>query len=171
MSECRHCHKQFEETNNKIGACPDCFDYFVELKRMAEEENAILDERYDNFIKTYFRKCKQCDEYFVAKNTNQLFCNKTCRKIQRDTPEWRKLQSERVKNWYKTKTQGKTKLRFEIFKRDNFKCVYCGRPSHEGGVILEIVFRNPQGSDTPDNLATCCRDCKCGKDAILLDVH
>lgn len=58
------------------------------------------------------------------------------------------------------------KLRFEVFKRDNFTCQYCGRMAPD--VILEIDHINPvknNGDNNILNLITSCRDCNRGKGA------
>lgn len=56
------------------------------------------------------------------------------------------------------------KTRFEIFKRDNFTCQYCGRTSED--VILEIDHVVPVskgGTNDEMNLVTACFDCNRGK--------
>lgn len=57
------------------------------------------------------------------------------------------------------------KLRFEIFKRDKFKCKYCGEdPSR--GIILNIDHIIPVakgGTNDELNLITACFDCNAGK--------
>ena len=62
------------------------------------------------------------------------------------------------------------KLRFDIFKRDGFKCQYCGTaPSEE--VILEVDHIRPVvdgGGNEIDNLVTACSDCNRGKGSALL---
>lgn len=61
------------------------------------------------------------------------------------------------------------KLRFEVFKRDSFKCQYCGRVSPD--VILEIDHIKPVkegGTNDISNLITSCNDCNIGKGARLL---
>lgn len=58
----------------------------------------------------------------------------------------------------------KSSVRFQVFKRDGFTCVYCGRKVPE--VILEvdhIVAQSCGGQDGIGNLATSCRDCNVGK--------
>ncbi len=58
------------------------------------------------------------------------------------------------------------KTRFEIFKRDNFQCQYCGRYAPE--VILEIDHITPikhEGKTENINLITACFDCNHGKGA------
>lgn len=56
------------------------------------------------------------------------------------------------------------KIRFEVFKRDNFTCQYCGRMAPD--VILEIDHINPiakGGDNNILNLITSCFDCNRGK--------
>jgi HNH endonuclease len=56
------------------------------------------------------------------------------------------------------------RLRFEIYKRDRFRCVYCGRTPTEA--VLEVDHLVPVaggGTDDPENLFTACRDCNAGK--------
>lgn len=63
------------------------------------------------------------------------------------------------------------RLRFEIFKRDDFRCMYCGRRSPD--VVLEVDHIQPVcegGSDDPLNLTTSCWDCNHGKSGVPLAV-
>lgn len=56
------------------------------------------------------------------------------------------------------------KLRFEVFKRDEFTCAYCGQKPP--AVVLEVDHVIPVANDGPDtieNLATSCFDCNRGK--------
>lgn len=59
------------------------------------------------------------------------------------------------------------KLRLEVLKRDNFRCVFCGRsPAMDIGVILHIDHKTPfsKGGKTEiDNLQTLCSECNIGK--------
>lgn len=55
-------------------------------------------------------------------------------------------------------------IRFEVFKRDYFKCQYCGRTVPE--VVLEVDHIVPVaegGTNDIHNLITSCRDCNRGK--------
>lgn len=61
------------------------------------------------------------------------------------------------------------KLRFEIFKRDEFVCQYCG--SHPPAVILHVDHIVPVkdgGDNDMDNLITSCSSCNLGKSANSL---
>lgn len=62
------------------------------------------------------------------------------------------------------------RTRFEVFKRDDFTCRYCGKKSPE--VILEVDHIVPVcdgGSDDAINLATSCWDCNRGKAGVPLN--
>jgi CRISPR/Cas system Type II protein with McrA/HNH and RuvC-like nuclease domain len=62
------------------------------------------------------------------------------------------------------------KLRFDVFKRDQFQCVYCGAHPSET-VLLEIDHVHPVvegGTNDIDNLVTSCLECNRGKGAELL---
>lgn len=62
------------------------------------------------------------------------------------------------------------KKRFEVLKRDNFRCQYCGRNGKD--VTLEVDHINPKskwGTDDMENLITCCRECNMGKGNTEID--
>lgn len=59
------------------------------------------------------------------------------------------------------------KLRFDVFKRDQFKCAYCGAVPSET-VVLEVDHIKPViegGTNEIDNLVAACFDCNRGKGA------
>lgn len=61
------------------------------------------------------------------------------------------------------------KIRFEVFKRDNFTCQYCS--SKPPKVSLEIDHLLPvckRGTNHIDNLITACFDCNRGKGGVEL---
>lgn len=63
------------------------------------------------------------------------------------------------------------KTRFEVFKRDDFECQYCG--NHPPHVILHVDHIVPVaegGGNEEENLITSCADCNLGKGARSLDV-
>lgn len=70
------------------------------------------------------------------------------------------------------------RIRYEILKRDNYTCRYCGAKAPDVPLTVDHVL--PQalgGSDKADNLVTACRDCNAGKtssnpdDAVVAEVN
>lgn len=68
---------------------------------------------------------------------------------------------------HRTKRDASVKLRFDVFKRDNFKCCICGAsPAKDINVELHIDHIIPwsKGGETEmDNLQTLCSRCNLGK--------
>lgn len=61
------------------------------------------------------------------------------------------------------------RLRFEILRRDNHTCRYCGGVAPD--VILTVDHVTPValgGSDEPSNLVAACKDCNTGKSSVPL---
>lgn len=64
----------------------------------------------------------------------------------------------------------KKTIRFEVFKRDGFQCIYCGQTPP--AVVLEVDHVEPKskgGTDDINNLVTACFDCNRGKRNVPLD--
>lgn len=62
------------------------------------------------------------------------------------------------------------RLRFEIFRRDNHTCVYCGRSVPEVKLQPDHVIPETLGGrDEPSNLVTACGECNSGKSATPPD--
>jgi hypothetical protein len=62
------------------------------------------------------------------------------------------------------------RLRYEILRRDNHTCRYCGASAPD--VPLRVDHVTPValgGTDTPDNLATACEPCNSGKSSASPD--
>lgn len=56
------------------------------------------------------------------------------------------------------------KLRFEILKRDWFRCHYCWKEGKDVSLEIDhIVPKSRWWDDSPDNLITCCRECNMWK--------
>lgn len=63
------------------------------------------------------------------------------------------------------------RLRFEILRRDNFTCRYCGSAAPD--VVLHVDHVIPVtlgGGDTANNLVTACEDCNQGKGSTTVDM-
>jgi hypothetical protein len=68
----------------------------------------------------------------------------------------------------KRKSTGK-RQRFEVFKRDGFRCVYCGATPNDGPMHVDHVVAVAEGgTDDPANLVTACAGCNLGKSDVPL---
>jgi 5-methylcytosine-specific restriction endonuclease McrA len=85
-----------------------------------------------------------------------------------ERPEWRHAPGQRP---YWVPRTGilavvSRRLRYEVLKRDGYRCQLCGRNPTEDGVKLEVdhkVSRHHGGSNAMDNLHVLCFDCNRGK--------
>lgn len=69
------------------------------------------------------------------------------------------------------------RTRYEVLKRDNHACRYCGAVAPEVKLTVDHVLPTSLGgSDDPSNLVAACRDCNAGKastsptDSLVVDV-
>lgn len=64
------------------------------------------------------------------------------------------------------------RLRFEIFRRDNHACRYCGTPASVAPLTIDHVIPSTLGgTDDPSNLVAACDDCNSGKSATSPDAE
>ncbi|WP_052590840.1 HNH endonuclease [Luteipulveratus mongoliensis] len=62
------------------------------------------------------------------------------------------------------------RTRFEVLRRDNYTCRYCR--SSEGALTIDHVTPVALGgTDDPDNLVACCKDCNAGKGSSSPDAE
>ena len=73
----------------------------------------------------------------------------------------------------KTKREGiSSRTRFEVFKRDGFKCQYCGRAAPSVALVVDHVEPvSSGGKNNRDNLISACVDCNAGKSDKPLSYH
>lgn len=112
------------------------------------------------------KPCEQCWETFEPISGNQKYCSAEC-KLTKE----RKQGKERIKQSMIDGSGGAyLKLRFEVFRRDNFTCQYCGRTVKDKIKlhIDHIIPKSKGGNLSMGNLITACFDCNEGKrDAVL----
>ncbi len=61
------------------------------------------------------------------------------------------------------------RVRFEVFKRDSFKCQYCGGTPPKVLLHIDHVLAVANGGKNDEsNLITSCADCNLGKSSVLL---
>lgn len=115
-------------------------------------------------------RCPKCKERFETKHPTKRFCCNNCLKKYYE-------QDYFLANIGKTIRKGKEriypylKMRFEVFKRDNFSCQYCGRNVKEDKVKIQIDHMIPKskgGKYSMNNLTTSCEECNRGKLDVLL---
>lgn len=64
------------------------------------------------------------------------------------------------------------RLRFEILRRDNHACRYCGGVAPDATITVDhVVPVALGGSDDPSNLVAACKDCNAGKSSVPAGVH
>ena len=72
---------------------------------------------------------------------------------------------------HKTSRNINLRLRYKVLKRDNFKCVICGRsPAKDQNIELHVdhIIPYSKGGETViENLRTLCSDCNLGKSNLL----
>lgn len=62
------------------------------------------------------------------------------------------------------------RLRYEILRRDNHACRYCGASAPDVPITVDhVVPEALGGSDDPSNLVAACKDCNAGKSATSPD--
>lgn len=62
------------------------------------------------------------------------------------------------------------RLRYEILRRDNHACRYCGRAAPDVPLRVDHVIPVALGgTDDPENLAAACHDCNTGKSSVPAD--
>ena len=62
------------------------------------------------------------------------------------------------------------RLRFEILRRDNYTCRYCGASAPDAKLTVDHVIPVALGGgDEPNNLVTACAPCNAGKSSIPAD--
>lgn len=154
---CKYCGKEFVTNVYTKSYCS---------KECRYKNNAIINRKK---LKIHNKKlCKECNKEFIERNRNHKFCSYKC--------------SEnyyyKIKNFLiidnTTPYNTLIKLRFEILKRDNFQCQYCGRSPKKDGCKLHIDHINPRskgGTNEPSNLITSCQECNLGKYDILLKIR
>ena len=85
-------------------------------------------------------------------------------KYKKSDPEFEKLLNE--KSTAKTRAINE-KIRLQVFKRDNYACVICGKsPANNRGIILHLDHKLPfskGGDNSPENLRTLCSKCNLDK--------
>lgn len=106
-------------------------------------------------MKPDYKKCLRCKKEFIPNTFNQVYCCKECNKATYE------------EKYYKNKEI----TYFQIFKRDNFRCIYCGKSVFKYNIELVIDHIEPRKNGIDNNvinLVTSCRECNKYKSHIPL---
>lgn len=101
--------------------------------------------------KKNLKTCPQCGDEYTPKTYNQQFCSKSCL-LARNLSELEDM-------------------RFRIFARDGFKCVYCGQSTYADDIKLTIDHIKPLangGDNNINNIVAACTDCNSQKSSGIL---
>jgi|APSaa5957512576_1039674.scaffolds.fasta_scaffold18479_2 5-methylcytosine-specific restriction endonuclease McrA len=127
-------------------------------KEMKQPLSPISISRYQKiFQKTWYEICLE----FISWKSGA-----SVEEIERELRQVTAVESETHFN-HKTNRSISLSLRYDILKRDNFRCVKCGAsPALTPGTQLHIDHKIPwsKGGETEEaNLQTLCSDCNLGK--------
>lgn len=145
---------------------------WIELGRQPTA-NDIVSNKSKYGIKVYYKRFGSWNkalEYFVQHiDSNSISSEQTTTQQKVDSEYSLKIETTNIDNG-ETKRNINLRLRFQVMKRDNFKCCICGRsPATTPGLELHIDHIKPWskgGKTTIDNLQTLCSDCNLGKSNI-----
>ena len=90
--------------------------------------------------------CVGCSVEFLATDDKHMYCSNAC--------------------WKDSNPHPNAVDRFQLFKRDKFRCYYCGSTPAADEVKLHadhVIPRSKGGEDTFDNLVTACSKCNISK--------
>ena len=106
--------------------------------------------------------CEHCGQEYRIKSATHKYCSKACSR--------QSMKDKRKARGFSEYSAGK--LRFLVFNRDNFRCIYCGRATWDtDNLTLHADHIHPAskgGADTIDNLVTSCSECNVAKGADLV---
>src|ERR1700739_2055656 len=139
----------------KHGRCVMCNKYLQCLHRSykytcsAECQRLLVNGQVKGALLN--ERCAVCDRYFIPKKEGAIYCSEKCRYVKEPN--------------YKSS--------FSIFKRDGFKCIYCGKSSIEDGAKLAVDHIKAigiGGLSEINNLITACSKCNSGKNISQLSI-
>lgn len=152
IKKCAYCDNDFEPKNLKSIYCSD------NCKMWGTRKSYIPKVKET-------KVCMVCNKKFKSSFSKSRFCSSRCSIIH--------FRNKSNTEEYCLKHNAYLKLRFEILKRDNFTCQYCGRNVKEDKVKLHldhIIPKSKGGKNETDNYTTSCFECNEGKKDILLEL-
>lgn len=164
QKKCKYCGEEFGILNKskRIFCSKECAyqSQLMNLKQKGYKQGLIKE------------KCIICNKDFNKNNSQHKICSDECReKYHKSVQNFTYF--ENVSFQKLPKNFSWLKLRFEIFKRDNFTCQYCGRNVKKDRIKLHldhVIPKDKGGRDIIKNLITSCEECNLGKRDIILQM-
>ena len=75
----------------------------------------------------------------------------------------------RVNKYFNGKIHRVKFSRENVFKRDNYTCVYCGEDEPRAMTIDHVIPKSKGGEDSFENCVTACRPCNAEKDDLTVE--
>jgi len=141
---CDVCGKSFIKGNRQQKRCS------VECRKKYQEEYKEERGRVNGASKSKTSAtCKVCGEVFVKNCDNHKICSDACRKTLKEVTH------------------------FDVFKRDGFRCQYCGKIPADGvRLVVDHIYPTSLGGEGDyHNLITACEDCNGCKSNKLLPLQ
>lgn len=115
-------------------------------------------------IETICKRCKGLNSFGTlvmlrqARAAQEMAADELAEMMQRRWQDDRKAHA-------KMQAEVAVGLRFNVFRRDGFRCRYCGRSVDDGAVLHadHVIPESKGGPTTLENLVTACRECNIGK--------
>lgn len=143
---CVVCSKPFAPLNAIDDTCKRCRR--VTLKPMPTHIEKVS--------VTFTKTCLQCGKPFETTTITKKYCSDICRE---------EFNKDSLSKQYEVSKE-------IIFRRDGYRCIYCGASSIEDGVKLHLEHIYPiskGGREDLFNLATSCERCNTVKSATMLN--
>jgi len=77
----------------------------------------------------------------------------------------------RVYKYVKQEIQKVPPTRENVYKRDNYECVYCGNSTQKLLTLDHVIPQSKGGKNTWDNLVTACKQCNSEKADLSLEEY
>lgn len=146
-----HIRKALRARQN--GYCPDCHqEKKTRLYRLKKTNDLPA-------VNDYLLLCSECITKKRADKEKQRQEERNRRREeQKKTTEWIRKRKNRDKP---SKEAIWARIRFLIFQRDGYKCVFCDTKEELG--LTSLIAESKGGSVQFDNYVTCCQFCRCSK--------
>jgi hypothetical protein len=130
-------------------------EMYVDKKMSAQEIADYINQNTPNYINITARSIQRSSKYLgISRTVKEAFNNA----VTRNRVKWAYKESK-FKN-----IQISSKLRYEILKRDNFKCSLCGATAETSLLEVDHIKARAFGGDnSKENLRTLCHHCNVGK--------